>query len=147
MKGLVCKVCGYISINGEAPEHCPVCGAPKTAFIEKDDAIKEPQDINNLNDLEKKHIPIITIIPKCELIDGCHDVHVKMGEIQHPMQEDHHIVHIDFYLNKEFISRVHLTPKALNPAAGLHFKDSANGTLTVIEFCNLHGNWMNEAEI
>jgi len=70
-----------------------------------------------------------------------------MGEIQHPMQEDHHIVHIDFYLNKEFISRVHLTPKALNPVAGLHFKDSANGTLTVIEFCNLHGNWMNEAEI
>jgi len=42
---------------------------------------------------------------------------------------------------------VHLTPKVLNPAAGLHFKDSAKGTLTVIEFCSLHGNWMNEAEI
>jgi len=40
MKGQVCKVCGFISIKGEAPDNCPVCGAPKTAFLVKDDAIK-----------------------------------------------------------------------------------------------------------
>ena len=39
MKGYVCKICGFISINGSAPDKCPVCGAPKTAFEEKD-AIK-----------------------------------------------------------------------------------------------------------
>lgn len=147
MLGHVCKVCGYISINGKAPEYCPVCHAPKTAFEEKADAIKEPEDINNLNELEKKHIPIITIVPKCDLVEGCYDVHVKVGEIKHPMEEDHYIVHIDFYLNKEFISRVKLTPRALNAAATLHLKDNAKGTLTVVEFCNKHGNWMSEAEI
>ncbi len=147
MIGHVCNVCGYISINAEAPEYCPVCHAPKTAFEEKADAIKEPKDINNLSELEKKHIPIIAIVPKCDLIEGCYDVHVKVGEIKHPMVDDHYIIHIDFYLNKEFISRVGLTPRALNAAAALHFKDSARGTLAVVEFCNKHGNWMNEAEI
>lgn len=27
----VCSVCGF-TVEGEAPEHCPVCGAPKKAF-------------------------------------------------------------------------------------------------------------------
>jgi superoxide reductase len=147
MQVYVCKVCGYISINGEAPEHCPVCNAPKTSFEEKKDAIKQPQDANNLNDLEKKHIPVITLVPKCDLVEGCRDIHVNVGEIKHPMQDDHYIMHIDFYLNKEFISRVHLTPTSLNAAAGLHLKDDAKGKLTVIEFCNKHGYWMNETEI
>lgn len=28
-----CKGCGYFHI-GPAPEHCPVCGAPRTSFVE-----------------------------------------------------------------------------------------------------------------
>ncbi|MBU2540865.1 MAG: hypothetical protein KJ593_03085 [Candidatus Omnitrophica bacterium] len=144
MKGFVCKVCGFISINGSAPDKCPVCGAPKTAFIEKEDAIKEPQDAKNLTELEKKHIPVITIVRKCGLIpEGCQDVHVKMGEIQHPMEEKHYIVHIDFYIDAEFISRVILTPGSLNPAAALHIK-ATSGKLSVIELCNLHGAWIKE---
>ena len=147
MKGHVCKVCGYIAIDGQAPEHCPVCHAPKSAFEEKPDALKEPADLKNLSELEKKHIPVIAVVPKCGMMEGCRDVHVKMGEIKHPMEEKHHIMHIDVYLNKEFISRVILTPRALNAAAGLHLKEDAAGTLTVIELCNLHGNWMSEAQI
>ena len=55
MKGLVCKVCGFIAISGKAPEKCPVCGADKISFAEKEDAIKTPKDTNNLTELEKKH--------------------------------------------------------------------------------------------
>ena len=44
MKGFVCKVCGFISINGSAPDNCPVCHAPKTSFEERDDAIKTAKD-------------------------------------------------------------------------------------------------------
>ena len=146
MKGFVCKICGYISINGSAPENCPVCHAPKTAFEEKEGAIKTPADEKNLTDLEKKHIPLITILKKCGLIPGCTDVHVKMGGIQHPMQQDHYIVHIDFYIDNEFISRVILTPDKLNPAAALHLK-ADSGKLTVIELCNLHGAWIKEEDL
>ncbi|NQT91090.1 MAG: hypothetical protein HQ558_07545 [Candidatus Omnitrophica bacterium] len=147
MKGVVCKVCGFISIDGAAPENCPVCHAPKTAFEEKDDAIKTPADLNNLTDPEKKHVPVITVVKTCGLIPGgCTDVHVKMGEIQHPMETDHYIVHIDFYLDTKFISRVVLTPDSLNPAAALHLK-AKSGELTVIEQCNLHGAWINNVNL
>lgn len=147
MKGFVCKVCGFISINGNAPEKCPVCGAPKTSFEEKQDAIKIPKDANNLTELEKKHIPAITVVKKCGLIsEGCQDVHVKIGQIQHPMTPEHSIVHIDFYIDNEFISRVILTADKLNPAAALHLKVTA-GKLSVIELCNLHGAWIKEENL
>jgi superoxide reductase len=147
MKGIVCRVCGFISIDGSAPEKCPVCGAPKTSFEEKQDAIKTPKDVNNLTELEKKHIPVIVVVKKCSLIpEGCQDVHVKMGEIQHPMLPEHYIMDIDFYIDNEFTARVKLTPGKLNPAAALHMK-AQSGKLTVIEHCNLHGAWIKEADL
>lgn len=147
MKGIVCSVCGFIAINGAAPEKCPVCGAPKTAFEEKQDAIKTPTDNVNLGESDKKHIPAIRVVKKCGLIpEGCADVHVRIGEILHPMEAKHYIMHIDFYLNREFISRVILTPGALNPAAGLHLK-AQGGKLSAIELCNIHGAWINEVDL
>jgi len=147
MKGIVCKVCGFVSINGNVPEKCPACGAPKTSFEEKDDAIKTPADANNLNESEKKHIPVITVVKQCGLIpESCQDVHVKVGQIQHPMTDEHYINHIDFYIDKEFISRVSLTPVKLNPAAALHVK-AGSGKLTAIESCTLHGKWIAEADL
>ena len=147
MKGFVCKICGFISINGSAPEKCPVCGATKKAFEEKEDAIKIPKDVNNLSELEKKHIPVIMVVKKCGLIpEGCQDVHVKIGEIQHPMEQKHYIMNIDFYIDNEFISRVKLTPDKLNPAAALHLKVQ-NGKLTAIDLCNLHGAWIKETDL
>lgn len=147
MKGFVCKVCGFISINGYAPDKCHVCGAPKSSFQEKDDVIKEPKDVNNLTELEKKHIPVITVIKKCGLIpDGCQDAHIKIGEIQHPMLAEHSILHIDFYIDNEYISRFVLTPEKLNPAVSLHLK-AETGKLTAIDLCNLHGAWIKEVNL
>ena len=147
MQGYVCKICKFVSINGSAPDKCPVCGAPKTAFEEKDDALKTAKDPNNLTELEKKHIPVITVVKKCSLIpEGCQDVQVKIGQIQHPMQAQHYIVHIDFYIDQEFISRVILTADKLNPAAALHLK-TASGKLSVVELCNLHGAWIAQSEL
>ena len=147
MKGFVCSVCGFISIDGSAPDKCPVCSAPKTAFKENPEAIKTPKDPSALAEGEKKHVPVVKIVKTCGLIpDGCQDVHVKMGEIQHPMEEKHYIAHIDFYIDKKFISRIILTPGKLNPAGALHLK-AESGKLTVIELCNVHGAWIKETEL
>ncbi len=144
MKAFVCKVCAYVSINGSAPDKCPVCGSPKTAFEEKENAINTPKDAANLTDAEKKHTPVILVVKKCGLIpEGCQDVHAKVGQIQHPMQAEHSIQHIDFYIDKEFISRAILTPEKLNAAAALHLKPGG-GKISVVELCNLHGAWTNE---
>ena len=147
MKKPVCTLCGYIAFNESIPDACPVCHAPNTDFAEQEEAIKTPADTNNLTDLEKKHIPLITIVKECGLIpENCIDAHFKCGEIQHPMLPEHSIVHANIYLNKEFISRIILTPEACNPAGALHLK-TCEGTLTALAYCNVHGVWMNEVSI
>ena len=144
MKGFVCKVCGFVSIDGSAPEKCPVCGAPQKAFEEKPDAIKTAKDEVNLSE---KHTPVITVVRKCGLIpEGCLDVHVKVGSVTHPMLAEHYIADIDFYIDNKFISRVILTPEKLNPAAALHLK-VASGRFSVVEHCNIHGAWIAEENL
>jgi len=65
MKGYVCGMCGYVAIDGAAPEKCPVCGAPKAQFTEKADALKTAKDVATIGESEKKHIPQIVIKKKC----------------------------------------------------------------------------------
>lgn len=142
----ICSRCGYIAFD-VLPNSCPVCGAKKEAFEQDNHAIKRPVDPKNLNELEKKHIPQITINHQCGLISsGCIDVNIKIGEITHPMEVKHYIMYIDIYLDKEFVARYHLTPEKLNPVLGIHLKVSS-GRLTVLENCNLHGRWINEVEL
>lgn len=146
MNTLVCKVCGHVQFN-EAPENCPVCGAPKQSFEDKPEIIHKPGAVTNYTEPEKKHIPAITLVRTCGLIpQGCMDAHVKIGEIEHPMLKEHYITFIDFYINKKYISRVYLTPEHVHPAAALHLKANS-GTLSAIEHCNQHGYWMSEINL
>jgi superoxide reductase len=145
MNTFVCGKCGYIAF-GEAPESCPVCGAKKQAFELDPTAIKKPADPNNLNELEKKHIPVIEIKKQCGLVGpGCVDANIKIGQILHPAEENHHIMYIDLYLDYNFIARYHLTA-ALNPVLGIHLKGTSS-KLVALENCNLHGRWTAEAQI
>lgn len=146
MKAFVCKVCGFVSLNGNAPEKCPVCGAPKSAFELKEDAITTPKDPKNLTDYEKKHTPLIKTSKICSLIKECYDVNAIVGEIVHPMDADHFIHHLDFYIDYEFIARVILSPGKVNPGAGLHLKIST-GKISVVEFCTKHGRWIGETNL
>lgn len=146
MKTFVCKVCGHIEFN-EAPLNCPVCGVPQNNFEEKPDIIHKPGETKTQGESEKKHIPAITIVRICGLIpQGCMDVHVKVGEIEHPMLKEHFITFIDFYLNHTYLARVELSPERLHPAAALHLK-ADQGILSAVEHCNLHGYWMAEATL
>lgn len=143
MKGSVCKVCGYVSINGAAPDNCPVCMAPKTEF-EEQDAYKTKSDEPKVGE---KHVPVIKVVKKCGLVpEGCVDVHIRVGSTLHPMEEKHYITSIDVYLNSEFIARTHLTPVNVNPSVSMHLKASS-GKLSVIERCNLHGAWIADGEL
>ena len=161
MDTYVCGKCGYIAFK-EAPQSCPVCGANKQAFELDPTAIKKPADPKNLNELEKKHIPVIEIKKQCDLVGpGCIDAHIKIGQIIHVMEEKHYIMYIDVYLDAStslsvngersrtidynFIARYHMTPE-LNPVLGIHLK-APSGKLVVLENCNLHGRWVAEAEI
>jgi superoxide reductase len=127
MKGLVCKVCGYVALDGNKSV-CPVCHQ-ENQFQEEQDAYKTPDFKATSGESEKKHIPIFEIVNDCRLIphNGCTvDVHVKIGEILHPALPQHHITEITFYFDKKFIANVMLTPD-VNPAAVVHLKDETKG--------------------
>lgn len=147
MKAFVCGVCGFISLDGTAPEKCPVCGAPKKAFSEKEEAIVTPSSATEKVEANKKHIPALLVKKQCGLIpDGCTDVHVKIGEIVHPMLPEHYIMRIDFYIDRQFVSRVQLSPGKINPAACFHLKVSS-GKISAVGTCNLHGSWLSETSL
>lgn len=147
MKTLVCGVCGHIEFN-KAPAKCLVCRAESSAFKEKADALKKPADPKNLTEGDKKHIPQIVVVKECGLIPGgcCTDVHVRVGEIEHVMQDEHYITCLDYYIDSKFISRIWLSPKVCHPAAALHL-NVKSGKVQVIEYCNVHGAWMAEAAL
>lgn len=144
---LVCKVCGHVAFN-VAPEICLVCRAPKSSFVSDPAALKQPANPAALTDGDKKHIPQIVVVKECGLIPGgcCTDVHVRVGAIEHVMDEKHYITYLDYYLDYNFISRIWLSPKVCHPAAALHL-NAKSGKVQVIEHCNMHGNWMAEATI
>jgi superoxide reductase len=147
MKTFVCSGCGHVEFN-EAPAKCLVCGALKSAFQEKADAITKPADPAALTDGDKKHIPQIVVVRECGLIPGgcCYDVHVRVGEIEHVMQDKHFIRYVDYYLDYKFISRVWLSPNVCHPACALHLS-ATKGKVTVLENCNVHGNWVAETNL
>jgi superoxide reductase len=141
-KYYVCQICGHIEF-GSAPASCPVCHSPQNQFKEDADALMPSE-----KEGKEKHIPQIIVSKECGLIpDACQDVHVKIGSVPHPMQEDHWIQWIDIYVNKVYSARYQLLPANLQAAVSLHLKSSVSGTLTTIEHCNKHGSWMAEAAL
>ena len=143
MKIFECTNCGHIEFD-EAPDVCLVCRC--TTFQENAEAVKQPADPNALNTAEMKHVPQIVVVKDCGLIKeaDCTDVHVRVGQTLHPMDPDHYIRYIDYYLDRAFISRVWLSPETCHAAAGLHV-NAASGTITAVENCNKHGTWMAES--
>jgi len=143
-----CKKCGYIAFD-QAPVDCPVCGVPIENFEHNNDVIKKPMDPVNLTEMEKKHIPVIIINKKCDLLPGseCIDIHLKVGEIEHVMETEHYITFIDFYVDKKYIARVTLTPKNLHPAVLFHLRNVDAEKLIAVENYNIHGYWMKEINL
>ena len=144
MNIFVCKVCGHVEF-GSAPDICPVCHVPKENFSQNDNLFTEAAEKSKEG--APKHIPSILIKKDCGLIPdaGCIDVHVRIGEVLHPMEEGHHIVFIDCYLDEKYVGRASLTP-SLNGAAAFHLK-AKGAKVRIVELCNLHGHWQAEAAI
>lgn len=145
MKMFVCGMCGHIAF-GEAPEHCPSCGAPKKSFKEDANALKQPADLKNLTEGDKKHIPVLTVNKQCGLVPGCVDVHIKIGEILHVMEAKHWIMWIDVYQDYKWVARYQMAADKINPAVSVHFK-SGTGKIIAIENCNVHGKWLAEIQL
>jgi len=146
MKTFVCQVCKHIAFD-EAPVDCPVCGSAIENFEKDEEAVKSPADPANLTEIEKKHIPVMSI-NECGIghDNACTSVNIKVGELEHVMESEHLIEFIDFYMNKKYFSRLTFTAKKIYPEASLHLTDTT-GTLSAIAYCNVHGSWRTKIKL
>ena len=123
MKYFVCEHCGNIV------EMVNDSGVPVVCCGEK---MKELVP-GSVDAAVEKHVPVVTE-------DG-NKVKVFVGEVEHPMMEQHYIQWIALE-TKEGVQIKHLTPE-MKPVA--EFALSANDeAVAAYEFCNLHGLWKKE---
>jgi len=110
--------------------------------------VNVPKDRNNLTDLEKKHIPVITA-PEKATKNEPFEVKIEIGKLlEHANEPAHFIEWIELYSGDTFLGRVHFSGGASYPQASFKVKLShAHGPLKVWEKCNLHGLWENTKEI
>lgn len=123
MKYFECKTCGNVMVLLEDSGVIPVCcGSTMTEIVpQTNDGPKE------------KHVPII------ERKDN--EVTVKVGEILHPMEDNHYIKWIVLETDKgKYIK--YLKPN-MEPIAKFCICKDEN-PLIVYEYCNVHSLWSNK---
>lgn len=114
-----CDICGIVIevLNGDKG-HLVCCGKDMVRMDEK------TRDVGN-----EKHLPVVTVE------DG--QLKVKVGEVEHPMADDHYIQWIEVECCNG-VYRKHLKPGD-KPAA--EFAGCCGKYTIVREYCNKHGLW------
>lgn len=147
-----CKICGHIAFE-QMPTECPICRASIENFENNPDALKRPQDPENLTEFEKHHIPVINISKKTDSAsDNGYNVYVKVGEIEHTMKIEDHISFIDYYVHaadikKRCLGRMILRCDKIHPSVMFYLNNVSSANLTVISSCTAHGSWISQTEI
>lgn len=120
---------------------CPLCGNVVEKVLDEGGALvccgqpMKELKANTTDAATEKHVPVCSI-------EG--DVlTVKVGEVAHPMTEEHLITTI-FAVYGNTIARVNLTA---NDAPEAKFAlNGYKGKVEVYEYCNLHGLWKADIE-
>lgn len=115
-----CEICGNIvEILHTGATSLVCCGQEMKLLVE-----------NTTDAATEKHVPVI------EKIEGGYKI--TIGEVEHPMTEDHYIEWIQLLTENEVYS------KFLNPGEKPEAVFKTNALkVTTREYCNLHGNWKN----
>lgn len=115
-----CEVCGnIIEVVHPSGGQLVCCGKPMTHLNE-----------NTVDASKEKHVPVI------EKIEG--GVLVKVGGIEHPMEEKHYIEWIEVHADNK-VYRKHLKPGD-KPEAIFMLDEEIKFAR---EYCNVHGLWKN----
>lgn len=123
LKFYKCEHCGNIALkpyDKGVPLVC--CGERMTELT-----------ANTVDAAVEKHVPVVTV-------DGA-SVHVAVGEIAHPMTEEHLITFIVLETKKGYqIAELTATDE---PAADFAIAEG-DEAVAAYEYCNLHGLWKAE---
>ena len=115
-----CEVCGnMVEVVHQSGGQLVCCGKPMTLLNE-----------NTVDASKEKHVPVV------EKVEG--GVLVKVGSVEHPMEEKHYIEWIEIHAGNK-IYRKHLNPGD-KPEALFKIDEEVDYAR---EYCNLHGLWKN----
>lgn len=124
VKFFKCAHCGNVAVkpfDQGAPLSC--CGEKMAELV-----------ANSTDAAGEKHVPVISI-------DGA-NVHVKVGEVTHPMTDEHLIAFICLVTEKGY----QIAPLTAADAPEADFTVApGDKALRAYEYCNLHGLWVAEA--
>lgn len=121
-----CEVCGNVvsSLIAKIPNvFC--CGEPMTKEVPK---AKEQEG-------NEKHVPIVT--------HGEHKIVVNVGDVPHPMVEDHWIVLVQLVKDGKVIAGKRLSPGDL-PHVEFDMPSYDPEGIKARAYCNKHGLWESE---
>lgn len=120
MKLVKCMHCGNIAEVVEDHGVPMVCCGEKMTVLQA----------GSTDAAQEKHVPVVTI-------NGC-KVEVKVGEVDHPMLEEHHIAYI--FLETNMGVYRHVLPHTGKPETSFCLAEDEKA-ITAYEYCNLHGLW------
>lgn len=118
-----CAKCGNVAVkpyDSGAPLSC--CGQKM-----------EELTANTVDAAKEKHVPMVTV--------NGPQIDVVVGEVEHPMLEEHYITFICLETQKGY-QFAPLKP-GMKPAASFVVADD-DAPVAVYEYCNLHGLWKAE---
>ena len=114
-----CPHCGNIAQMVHDAGVVPVCCGEPMILLQA----------NTSDGAGEKHVPDIHVVDNL--------VHVQIGEVVHPMLEEHHIEWI--YLQTENGGQIKYLTVGSEPIA--EFALHEDQLIAVYEYCNLHGLW------
>ena len=124
-KFYICKHCGnMIGMIQSSGVNVVCCGDPMTEL-----------NPNTVEASQEKQLPVVTI-------EG-NIVKVKVGSVEHPMTEEHHIAWI--YLETEQGGQRKKLAVGSKPEAEFALA-GGDKVIGVYEYCNLHGLWLTKVE-
>ena len=109
-------------------------------------AVNTAGDMNNLTDLEKKHLPVLDAPDKVSAGEEF-VVTIEVGQLlSHPSEPGHSIQRIALMRGDLTLASAHLTP-SVKPVVTFKIELSETSDLRAIERCNLHGEWENRKTV
>lgn len=121
-----CAVCGnVVEVLHPAAGELVCCGQPMVLLLEK-----------KSDEGSEKHLPVVEVLPPnmCRDKDG---FKIKVGSIEHPMEENHYIEWIEITTEDGKIGKKFLKPGE-KPESDFFTRIKVTGARA---YCNVHGLW------
>lgn len=90
---------------------------------------------NTTDAATEKHVPVVTANGK--------EIKVSVGEVTHPLQEEHHIAWV--YLHTNQGGQLKYLEHTAAPEVSFQLAEGETA-IAAYEYCNLHGLWKKEIE-